>query len=209
MKRRLSRISITSKNTIKGILFAALFVSVFSQIAFADDRNAVKNLLQDRFDQLIAILKNRDNDDESKKGKIEDIIKPIFDFPLMSKLALGREPWTAMSKEDRKKFSVLFTKKLKQDYLSKILSYVDEDIIIEEPVQDGKKVSIPTFIVSKEKKISVLYKFYQSGSGWKIYDIEAEGISYIQSYRSQFTESLKEMTVQELMIKMENLISSQ
>ena len=51
-------------------------------------------------------------------------------------------------------------------------------------------------------------RFVISGTDWKIYDVETEGISYIQTYRSQFTESLQEMTVKEIMVKMEKLISS-
>jgi len=208
MKKRFSIKFLTLK-AIKRIFFATLLVTVFSQIVLADDKNVVKHLLQERFDDIIAALENKDLDEETKKKRIEDIIKPIFDLPLMSKLALGRASWTAMAKEDQERFSELFTKILKQAYFSKILGYVDENIIIEEPDQVGEKVYIPTFIVSKDQKTSVLWKFYQSDTGWKVYDIEVEGVSFIQTYRSQFTESLQEMTVKELMVKMEELISSQ
>jgi len=208
MKKRLSTKSLTPK-TIKPILFATFLIAVFSQIVLADDTNVVKNLLKERFDDIIAVMENKDLDDETKKGRIEDIIKPIFDFPLMAMLALGKASWTAMTKEDQERFSELFTKILKQAYFSKILAYVDEDIIIEESHQIDKKVYIHTFIVSKDQKIPVLYKFYQSDTAWKIYDIEVEGVSLIQTYRSQFTESLQEMTAKALMVKMEELISSQ
>ena len=208
MKKRLSTKSLTPK-TIKPILFATFLIAVFSQIVLADDTNVVKNLLKERFDDIIAVMENKDLDDETKKGRIEDIIKPIFDFPLMTMLALGKASWTAMTKEDQERFSELFTKILKQAYFSKILAYVDEDIIIEESHQIDKKVYIHTFIVSKDQKIPVLYKFYQSDTAWKIYDIEVEGVSLIQTYRSQFTESLQEMTAKALMVKMEELISSQ
>ncbi|MFC1839579.1 phospholipid-binding protein MlaC [Thermodesulfobacteriota bacterium] len=194
--------------TIKPILFAALLAVFVSQSVFADDISDVRSILQEKFDNIIIVLENKLLDDESKMAKIEDIIKPIFDFPLMSKLSLGRESWTDMTKEEHVKFAELFTKVFKQAYLSKILGYADEDIIFKESDQVGKKIYISSFIVSKEKKTSVLYKFYQSGDGWKIYDVEIEGVSYIQSYRSQYTESLKEMTVTELMAKMEKLISS-
>ena len=195
--------------TIKGIIFSTFLVAFISQGLFADDTGEARDLLQKKFDDMIKVLKNRNIDKESKKAKIEDIFKPGFDFPLMSKLSLGRESWTAMTNEDQEKFVGLFTKVFRQAYLDKILKYVDEEVIFEESRQDGKKVYVQSFIVSRDKKTSVLYKFYQSGAGWKIYDVEIEGISYIQTYRSQFTESLKEITVEELMVKMEKLISSQ
>lgn len=198
-------------SSVKRILFATFLVAVFSQIVIADDKNVVKNLLKERFDAISTALKNKDLNDKTKKGKIEDIIKPIFDFPTMSKLALGKAFWTSMTKEDQKIFSELFIIKFKQDYLCKIPSYVGEDIIIEEPKPDQtnkKKINIPAFFVSKNQKIPVLFMFYKFKTGWKIYDVEVNSISLIQSYRSQFTECLQEGTVKELIVKIEKNITS-
>ena len=49
----------------------------------------------------------------------------------------------------------------------------------------------------------MLYKFYESEHGWRIYDIEIEGISLIVTYRSQFDQVLNEGTVDDLIIKLE------
>jgi phospholipid transport system substrate-binding protein len=194
---------------INQTLFAAILVALSNQGAFAGDTDDVRKLLQGKFDYMTTTLDNKDLDEEAKKEKIEDLIRPIFDFPLMSKLSLGRTSWTAMTKEDQEEFVELFTKLFKQTYLDKILDYVDEDVKFDECNKDGKKIYISTFIVGEDKKIPVLYKFYQSGAGWKIFDIEIEGVSYIQTYRSQFSESLKEITIKELMVKMEKIILSQ
>ena len=208
MEKRFVIIFFTPK-TINRFLVATFIVAIFSQVVLADDKTAVKNILKERFDNIIAVVKNKELDEKTKKVRIEDIIKPIFDLPLMSRLSLGRETWMAMTKEEQKKFFELFTKMLKLAYLSKIPSYFDEEIIIEEPNQvNQKKIYIPTIIVSKDKKTSVLYKFYRSDTGWKIYDIEAKSISCIQSFRSQFTECLQEGTVKELMVEMEKKVSS-
>jgi phospholipid transport system substrate-binding protein len=61
-----------------------------------------------------------------------------------------------------------------------------------------------THIVSKEKKIAMLYKLYKSKNNWKIYDIEIEGVSIISSYRSQFDEILTNGTMNDLLHKLEN-----
>lgn len=165
------------------------------------------SLLKERSDDIIVILENKDLDDETKKGRIEDIIKRIVDFQIMSKLALGRETWTAMTKEDQEIFEELFTKILMQAYLNKIVASFDWDIIIKETEQVTQKtVSISAFIISKDQKISVLCKFFQSSIGWKIYDVEIEGVSLLRSYRGQFKSILKEETIKELMDKMEGKI---
>jgi phospholipid transport system substrate-binding protein len=67
-----------------------------------------------------------------------------------------------------------------------------------------KKIHAPTYLVSKDKKISILYKFYKAEKNWKIYDLEIQGVSIIRSYRSQFSGILENGTVDDLLLKLEN-----
>jgi len=60
-------------------------------------------------------------------------------------------------------------------------------------------VYVPVDIVSNDKPIELLYKFYKSGSGWKAYDIEINGVSLIKSYQAQFAEVLKNGTPEDLL----------
>ena len=196
--------------TMKRVIFITLIIAVFSQAVLADDKIVVKNLLKERIDNILATLKNKDLDDKTKEGRVEGVIKPMINFPLMSMLVLGKKPWTSLTKEDQKKFIELFTKTIKQTLLSKILAYGDEDIVIETSDQvSGKKVNVSTSIVSKEEKIPILFKFYQSGSEWKIYDVEIESVSILKNYKAQFKDSLQEMTAKELIVKMEKSNLSQ
>ena len=54
----------------------------------------------------------------------------------------------------------------------------------------------------------MLYKLYVSKSGWRIYDIEIQGVSIIRSYRSQFAEILKNGTFDDLLEKLEKPIAN-
>lgn len=44
---------------------------------------------------------------------------------------------------------------------------------------------------------------YKSKQGWKIYDIEIQGVSFISTYRSQFEEILRNKTIEDLLAKLE------
>ncbi len=207
--KKRSPINFLTLKTVKRIIFVTLLITLFSQIALADDKIVVENLLKERIDKIIATLENKDLDNESKEEKIEDIINPIINFPLMSMLVLGKEAWTSLSGEDQKRFIELFAKTIEQTLISKILNFVDEKIIIEaSDLASEKKVNISTAIVSKDKNIPVLYKFYRAGTGWKIYDVEIEGVSILKNFKAQFTDSLQEMTAKELIVKMEKSNSS-
>jgi phospholipid transport system substrate-binding protein len=49
----------------------------------------------------------------------------------------------------------------------------------------------------------MIYKLYKSKQGWRIYDIEIQGVSLISTYRSQFDEILRKKTVDDLFAKLE------
>ena len=195
------------EGAMKIFLNAVLILIVFSQTVIADDKSDVRVLLKGKLDAVMTVLQKDDLDSQKKKDKVAEIVEPIFDFPLMSKLALGRTYWSGMTKENKDRFTKLFTKRLKESYLSKIDLYHDEKIIFESPLQVDKKIHIPTSLITKEKKITLLYKLYQSQNSWKIYDIEVQGVSVIRTYRSQFSESLQRGTIEELMTKLETMSS--
>ena len=39
---------------------------------------------------------------------LDEIISPFFDFELMSKLSLGKANWTKLTRDEQKKFTILF-----------------------------------------------------------------------------------------------------
>ena len=195
---------------MKRVIFITLIISVFSQVILADEKVAVENLLKERIDNITAILKNKDLDNEGKKEKLEDVIKPMVNFPLMSMLVLGKEPWTSLVKEDQKRFVELFTKTIEETLLSKILNYADEEIIVESSEQiSEKKINVSTSIASKEQKIPVLFKFYESENVWRFYDVEIDSVSILKNFKAQFSDSLQNMTAKELIAKMEKSNLSQ
>ena len=47
------------------------------------------------------------------------------------------------------------------------------------------------------------YKFYKLKNNWKIYDVEVEGVSIVQTYRSQFATILQKGSIDDLLLKLE------
>lgn len=188
---------------MKRMLSIVLGLLIISTAAVADDKENAEALLKIKIDAAIEVLKKKETDIQVKNQKILEIVAPIFDFPLMAKLALGREFWPGLSEDEKKKYTVLFTERLKASYLQKLSLYTDEEVTYKTPVHDGRKVQIPTALISKGEIISMLYKMYESKQGWKIYDVEIQGVSIISTYRSQFKEILANGTIDDLLQKLE------
>ena len=189
---------------MKNLLIVVIALLLFSQSATADDKSEIDNLVKTNLDAVFTILQKNDLDQQAKNKEIVDIVTPMFDFELMARLSLGKKHWSGLSQDKKERFIELFIKRLKASYLSNFNLYTDEKVLYEPSVQVKKKIHAPTYLVSKDKKISILYKFYKAQENWKIYDLEIQGVSIIRSYRSQFSSILESGTVDDLLLKLEN-----
>lgn len=189
--------------TMRRILYAVLVLLLMSQVCWSDDKSAAKELVMAKVDAALSILQRKDLVQQEKNKQVVKIVEPIFDYNLMAKLTLGRKYWPGLSKKNREKFTDLFVARLKTSYIDKLSLYTDEKVVYDAPVQEGIKIQIPTSVISKNNRISMMYKLYKSSNGWKIYDIEIEGVSLISTYRSQFYDILSKGTIDDLLLKLE------
>ena len=190
---------------MKRLLILSLCILLLgSSPASADTGAEVRELLRAKIDAVVALLRQKDMEKSLRKDNILELIKPIFDFKKMAKLTLGRKHWPGLSPEKKEEFSDLFVRKMQDSYIEKLDLYEDEEVVYEEPLIIKRKVHVPINFVSKDDKISMLYKFYRSKElGWQIYDVELQGVSVIQTYRTQFNDVLKNGTIDDLMAKLD------
>ena len=167
------------------------------------DPNDPEALLRYKWDAVVSILKNKDIEQKDKEKQISKIVTPVFDFPLMAKLALGRKHWPKFNSPQREKFTRLFTERLKRSYWEKIALYKDEKISFKPKEQKKNTIYIPSELIHQDKKVAILYKLRQVDKRWKIYDVEIQGVSILLTYRSQFDEILSRGTVEDLLSRLE------
>jgi phospholipid transport system substrate-binding protein len=188
---------------MKLITWTLLGMLIGCQSVMAENIIPAQELLKKNLAAVVEVLQKKDLSQETKKQDIVDIVSPMFDFALMAKLTLGRKYWPDLKAEQQEKFTQLFIRRLRATYLDSLTLYTDEKIFFEPPVEVKQKVHIPTYLLSKDKKITILYKFYESENNWKIYDLEIQGVSLIRSYQSQFHQILQTETFEDLLAKME------
>ncbi len=188
---------------MRSLFYTVLILFITVQTGLTSDGNEAQAILKTKLDATIAVLQKKDLDTQKKNEQLVEIVTPMFDFHLMAKLSLGRKYWPGLSEEKKDEFTDLFIKRLRASYLEKISLYTDEKVFFKTPVQDKRKVSIPTEIISNNNRISMIYKMYKSKKDWKIYDVEIEGISIISTYRSQFDQVLSKGTIDELLQRLE------
>ena len=188
---------------MKKLIYVFVCSLVLSQNVMADDKDAAERLIKTKLDEVISVLQKTDLSIEKKNNQINEIVTPMFDFQRMAMLTLGKKYWPGLSEEEKEKFTDLFVERMKDSYRGKLTLYTDERVIYEAAVQVKNKISIQTYLISKDNKISILYKLFHPKGQWKIYDLEVQGVSVIQTYRSQYTQILQNGTIDDLLLKLE------
>ncbi len=188
---------------MKKIACLLLAFLLFSQVAVADDESEAEKLLKTSVNKVFTVLSDKELSIDQKKSKVIEITNAVFDFSIMAKLSLGKAHWSQFNAKQRAEFTDLFTKLFQNFYVDKLDFFSDEKVIFQPAtIVKKKKVQIQTVLISKEKKYSILYKMFKTKNGWKIYDFEIEGVSILQSYRSQYHHVLQSDKIEGLLTKM-------
>ena len=186
---------------VKSEVVEAAIVEVKSEAAEVESKAEEK--LRMSVGKVFTVLSDKELTMDQKKIKVVEITDSVFGYPLMAKLSLGKKHWSKFNSKQRSEFTSLFTELFQDFYVDKLDLFSDEKIQFQPPVLvNKKKVQIPTVLISKEKEYSMQYKMAKTKNGWRIYDIEIEGVSLIHTYRSQYVHILESGEIEDLLTKM-------
>ena len=178
-------------------------VAVKAEAKVADVEPEAEEKLRTSVGKVFTVLSDKELTMDQKKIKVVEITDSVFGYSLMAKLSLGKKHWSQFNSKQRAEFTSLFTGLFQDFYVNKLDLFSDEKIIFKPPIiVSKKKVQIPTVLLSKEKKYSMRYKMSKTKNGWRIYDIEIEGVSLIHTYRSQYNHVLENGKIEDLLTKM-------
>jgi phospholipid transport system substrate-binding protein len=188
---------------MKRIYYYLLFFLLLSPVVVADVETEAEKTLKTSIGNVFTILLDKEMAMDQKKSKVIEITNTVFGYSLMAKLSVGKAHWSGFNAKQRAEFTNLFTESFQNFYIDKLDLFSNEEVIFQPAnVVKEKKVQIPTILLSKGKKYSILYKMFNSKNGWKIYDITIEGVSLIHTYRSQYNHILQSGEVEDLLVKM-------
>jgi len=189
----------------KYFLKVALMVAIISSNANAIKKDEIKEEMTKRINSVLVVLKNENLSLESKKKEIISIVDDTFDFVLMAKIALGKETWAKISKEQQKEFIEVFEDKLKKSYIDKLDLYNNQKVrVLSLEPYNNTRLQLKTQLVGTNEDYDVNYNFYEKKGEWYIYDVDLVGVSIIQTYRQQFAGLLKEKSFNEMLEHLKN-----
>ena len=193
------------RNPILTAILGLFLLFGFVPIGQADEAAEITKMAKEKVNNIITYLRDTSLEKETRNKQIIAEVNTMFDFQLMAQLSLGKQ-WKKTKKRQRKEFVKVFVKRIQQSYLEKLDLYTDEEVIIGDAKQTKKKRAVlTTYLVSEDDKKEMIYKFRKHKKrGWLVYDVNILGVSFIQTYRSQFSGVLKNKSMDELIEDLKN-----
>lgn len=181
---------------------------LLSSVVFA--QTSPVPMLEGSANQIIATLKANKSSLKSKPDiiykAVDDYLLPHVDVLGMARSVLGREAWQKASAAQKAQFSKAFTQLVIHTYAGPLAQYSNETIQFL-PVRgslNSRFIRINSVIVRPEgQNIQLSYSLVAKEDQWKIYDLSVEGVSLLQSFRSQFAQVLQHSDLNEVIRQMQ------
>jgi phospholipid transport system substrate-binding protein len=169
-------------------------------------------VLEQTANQIIDTLKTHQSQLKTDPNIVNQVIQryllPHVDVVGMSRSVLGREAWMKATPAEKTDFTQVFTKLVIRTYASPLRDYSGETIKFL-PIRGSYETRFVRVnsVISRPngQNIPLSYQLVWQNNQWKIYDLNVEGVSLLQSFRSQFGNMLQHSTLRDLILHMQKM----
>lgn len=167
-------------------------------------------LLQNTSNQLISDLQRNQatlkTNPQVVYRIVNQILLPHVDVMSMSSKALGRDAWLRATPSQKQAFAQQFVTLLIRTYSSALAQYTNERVNflpMRGDYNSQSRVQVNSVIVRESgPSINLSYRLIRVGDQWMLYDFSVDGVSIIESFRSQFVGELQSGGIDGLITKL-------
>jgi phospholipid transport system substrate-binding protein len=186
------------KRTALVLVLSAAFAAVPGAMAAAQPAatqqfGTPSKLVLDNSSRVLATLESRRAEFSKNRGALKQFVSgefnQMFDRDYAARLVLGAHGRGA-SNADVSKFADALSENLMQRYGSSLLDFntrLTVKLKSETSIANGRATKVSTQMLRQGgEPIPVDYLMHQVNGQWKVFDVMVEGVSFVQTFRSQF-----------------------
>jgi phospholipid transport system substrate-binding protein len=136
--------------------------------------------------------------DPAKVGQLVDkYLLPHFDVEYAARGVLGKY-WATATPDQRQRFIDAFYHSLLANYGSALANFTSDKLKIfpSNVAPDATRATVRTEVLaSNGDRVQVNYYMHKTPQGWKAWDVVINGISYVNSYRTDFGEQIEQQGI--------------
>jgi phospholipid transport system substrate-binding protein len=170
------------------VLGLIAFTATLSPVRASVPEDMIKTMAANVTTQVRAVPANTNGVTPQVQAIIEHDIMPRFDFNRITQIAMGRN-WAKASPAEHKEIVTQFTHLLVRTYSNAINNLRDMDVVVKGSRSNGSDsdVTVRTQMVGRNQPTAIDYFLSNASGGWKVYDVQVEGVSLVSAYRDEFT----------------------
>jgi phospholipid transport system substrate-binding protein len=115
---------------------------------------------------------------------VDRLLSPNFDQDYAARLVLGIH-WRSASSEQRQEFAAALYRRLLRTYAEAVSEWTPDRFKLLPVLADpaALQVTVHTLVTNlRAAVVPVDFRLHQTATGWKIFDVVVDGVSYIRNY---------------------------
>ncbi len=162
------------------ILVSALILVLLSAAAASAVPSPLDSM-KANVQKVLDVLKNQalkaPDKAEERRKTLRALADNIFDWVELSKRTLARS-WNDLSVDQKRESVTLYADLLEKTYSDRIEAYSGQTVsFTKETMLSDTKAEVNTQITGEGKTIPIDYRLTLGKDGWRVYDVQVEGIS--------------------------------
>lgn len=170
------------------IALAAFSFGVPVAAASGDPDQVIQNLA----DRAIALLRDDGVNDADREERLRTLLNDGFNIEAIARFTLGRY-WRKASDEEQARFLNLFEDWIVKTYSTRFKDYSGQTFSVVDTVKESERISVvQTQIESPNgETINAGWHMQKFTDGYKVVDVEIEGVRMAVTQRSEFAAIIK------------------
>jgi phospholipid transport system substrate-binding protein len=144
-------------------------------------------------------------DRHSLYALIDEILLPRFDRKFAAQIVLAKH-WRSADEAQRERYIEAFYQALVRRYADGLLEF-EQDRVTVLPFRGDlskKRTKVrSTVLLNDGTKVAVDYELVKRDSGWLMFNIVIEGISYVRNYRAEMDSEIRQSSLNAVIERLE------
>lgn len=185
-------------------MLAAIFAVFFAGQAYAASNEKTASEFIDKLgNQVVEIVSNKANSPDARSKKLEAIFDKNIDINWISHFVLGKNA-RRITNEQKPRYETAYHKYLVKTYVSRFSEYSGEVMkVISTRKDDGDFVVEAQIVRPKSENIGLQFFVRFDKNNPQIFDVVIEGVSQLNTQRSEFDSIINRDGVDGLIAKLE------
>ena len=161
-------------------------------------------------EQLSAKLDGRQEelaeDREALYALIDEILLPRFDRKFAAQIVLAKH-WRTANAAQRERFIAAFYQALLRRYADGLLEFEQDKVEVLPFRGDASRPRAKvrsTVLLNDGSKVAVDYELVKRDSGWMLFNVVIEGVSYVRNFRAELDSEIRGSSLDAVIARLES-----